>query len=64
MCVSTGLGMVAPNPAFTSMLTVFGLAGVVGEYELFKQNILFQVSFCVWTLLAMSKLQPLSLIHI
>lgn len=45
MCVSTGLGMVAPNPAFTSMLTVFGLAGVVGEYELFKQNILFQVSF-------------------
>ena len=45
MCVSTGLGMVAPNPAFTSMLTVFGLAGVVGEYELFKQNILLQVSF-------------------
>lgn len=27
-----GLGMVSPNPAFTSMLTVFGLSGLVGYH--------------------------------
>lgn len=27
-----GLGMVSPNPAFTSMLTVFGLSGIVGYH--------------------------------
>ncbi|KAL8607666.1 hypothetical protein ACOMHN_039340 [Nucella lapillus] len=27
-----GLGMVSPNPAFTSMVTVFGLAGIVGYH--------------------------------
>nr|XP_022901005.1 NAD(P) transhydrogenase, mitochondrial-like [Onthophagus taurus]XP_022901007.1 NAD(P) transhydrogenase, mitochondrial-like [Onthophagus taurus] len=27
-----GLGMVSPNPAFTSMLTTFGLAGIVGYH--------------------------------
>ena len=27
-----GLGMVSPNPAFTSMVNVFGLAGIVGYH--------------------------------
>lgn len=27
-----GLGVVSPNPAFTSMLTVFGLSGIVGYH--------------------------------
>lgn len=27
-----GLGMASPNPAFTSMVTVFGLAGIVGYH--------------------------------
>lgn len=27
-----GLGMVSPNPEFTSMLTVFGLSGIVGYH--------------------------------
>jgi len=26
-----GLGAVSPNPAFTTMVTTFGLAGIVGE---------------------------------
>ncbi len=26
-----GLGMVSPSPAFTQMLTTFGLSGIVGE---------------------------------
>jgi hypothetical protein len=30
--VCAGLGMVSPNPTFTSMVTVFGLAGIVGTY--------------------------------
>lgn len=29
---AVGLGMVSPNPAFTSMVTVFGLAGIVGYH--------------------------------
>lgn len=27
-----GLGMIAPNPAFTTMMTTFGLAGIVGYH--------------------------------
>lgn len=27
-----GLGMVSPNPAFTTMMTTFGLAGIVGYH--------------------------------
>lgn len=27
----TGLGMASPNSAFTSMVNVFGLAGIVGK---------------------------------
>ena len=26
-----GLGMASPNPAFTTMVTTFGLAGIVGK---------------------------------
>ncbi len=27
-----GLGMASPNAAFTTMVTTFGLAGIVGAY--------------------------------
>ena len=27
-----GLGMASPNPAFTTMMTTFGLAGIVGYH--------------------------------
>ncbi|KAK7091447.1 NAD(P) transhydrogenase, mitochondrial-like [Littorina saxatilis] len=30
--IALGLGMASPNPAFTSMVTVFGLAGIVGYH--------------------------------
>ena len=27
----TGLGLISPNPAFATMVTTFGLAGIVGK---------------------------------
>ena len=41
-----GLGMVSPNPSFTSMLTVFSLAGIVGEID-FSLGGLFK-SLLLW----------------
>ena len=40
-----GLGMVSPNPSFTSMLTVYSLAGIVGE--IFSLGGLFK-SLLLW----------------
>ena len=31
-----GLGCASPNQAFTTMVTTFGLAGIVGEYNHLK----------------------------
>ena len=44
-----GLGMVAPNPAFTSMLTVFSLAGIVGEIDFSLGDLLKSLLLCIKT---------------
>lgn len=43
-----GFGMVSPNPAFTTMMTTLGLAGLVGEYKTFfaTMHICSYLEFC------------------